>query len=145
MANTEKQPKGSGAGWSDGERFGYLLALFDATVASGAKIDYANAPRPEGRSAIACQRMIERLRASYKAELEAVKNGQSTANTSPGSKRKAKAAHEGDVDADGSPKKRGRGRPKKKTAAEIKAEAEANAESEMDPVKAEVMDGDDET
>lgn len=95
-----------------------------------------NTPRPSGRSEIACQRMVERLKTTIKDELEALKAGNPIGDVTPKKtpkstpKRKAPAKKDGEADGEGSPKKRSR---KKKTDAdaEVKtkeADSEAKAE-----------------
>ncbi|RYN19781.1 hypothetical protein AA0112_g10984 [Alternaria arborescens] len=110
----------TGSGWTDKERLTYLFSLIEN---SNVKFDYNNTPRPAGRSIIACQRMIDRLKkATLKDELEALTSGDPGTNDSTGTpkkktrtprKRKAKgdaaasAAAEGEADVK-TPTKRGR-------------------------------------
>ncbi|KAF7672964.1 hypothetical protein GT037_008915 [Alternaria burnsii] len=111
----------TGSGWTDKERLTYLFALIEN---SNVKFDYNNTPRPAGRSIIACQRMIDRLKkAALKDEVEALTSGDPGTNDSTGTpkktptprKRKAKgdaaaaaaAAAEGEADVK-TPTKRGR-------------------------------------
>ncbi|CAN9215422.1 unnamed protein product [Alternaria alternata] len=98
----------------------YLFALIEH---SNVKFDYNNTPRPAGRSIIACQRMIDRLKkATLKDELEALTSGDPGTNDSTGTpmkktptprKRKAEgdaaaaAAAEGEANVK-TPTKRGR-------------------------------------
>ncbi|KAF1967542.1 hypothetical protein BU23DRAFT_483204, partial [Bimuria novae-zelandiae CBS 107.79] len=96
-----------------------------------------NAPRPIGRSEIACERMFGRLKTAYKAEIEALKAGQAfdgeaTPKATP-KKKGAKAEGtpkrkgNGDEDADGSPTKRG----KKVGVGAIKTEIKDEPENEI--------------
>ncbi|OAG16632.1 hypothetical protein CC77DRAFT_1065080 [Alternaria alternata] len=110
----------TGSGWTDKERLTYLFTLIEN---SNVKFDYNNTPRPAGRSIIACQRMIDRLKkAALKDEVEALTSGDPGTNDSTGTpkktptprKRKAKggaaaaaAAAEGEADVK-TPTKRGR-------------------------------------
>ncbi|KAF2743931.1 hypothetical protein M011DRAFT_489451 [Sporormia fimetaria CBS 119925] len=104
----------TGKGWSDSERLTYLVALMEQ---SSPRLDFNGTPRPEGRSLIACQRMVQRLKDTVKDDLAALKAGQPLPGDADGDdapktpaktpKRKAVAK-----DTDGSPKKRGR-KPKK--------------------------------
>ncbi|RYO48877.1 hypothetical protein AA0113_g9915 [Alternaria arborescens] len=126
----------TGSGWTDKERLTYLFSLIEN---SNVKFDYNNTPRPAGRSIIACQRMIDRLKkATLKDELEALTSGDPGTNDSTGTpkkktttprKRKAKgdaaAAVEGEATVK-TPTKRGR---KKK-------------EAERDLTDEEIVDGD---
>jgi hypothetical protein len=93
-----------------------------------------NTPRPAGRSVIACQRMMERLKGTLKTELDALMSGdpigegtpKKTGATTP-RKRKAKG------DEVGTPAKRGR----KKKEEEVVEDAE---EEEVVGVKSEVKE-----
>ncbi|KAJ4346338.1 uncharacterized protein N0V89_010267 [Didymosphaeria variabile] len=149
MSDTEMH-NGTGkakSAWTDKERLVYLLGVLES---AGTKLDYKNAPRPNGRSEIACERMIGRIKTAYKAELEALKAGQpfgseSTPRKKPGRKakgdnegtpstpkRKAKgAAEEGEDEDGGSPTKKG----KKAADAEIKAEVKDELDDEMNLVE----------
>ncbi|KAF2656062.1 hypothetical protein K491DRAFT_570081, partial [Lophiostoma macrostomum CBS 122681] len=108
-----------GSGWTDRERLVYLVALVEQ---SAPKLDYNNTPRPNGRSKIACERMVQRLKDTLKEDLVALKAGQPTATEDSGTvktpktpktpKRKTKAVG----DEEGSPKKRGRPAKKDKDA-----------------------------
>jgi hypothetical protein len=97
-----------------------------------------NTPRPAGRSIIACQRMMDRLKGTLKNELEALKSGQpideSTPKKSP-AKTPRKRKPKGDAD-DATPAKRGR---KKKSEAEVPEDAD---DEEVLGVKAEPVDDD---
>ncbi|KAF2789338.1 hypothetical protein K505DRAFT_378288 [Melanomma pulvis-pyrius CBS 109.77] len=122
--------KEAGSSWTDRERLVYLVALMET---SSPKLDFNNTPRPAGRSLIACQRMVTRLKTTVKADLEALRAGQPVAAAANGDaaqgkknskkprtpKRKNKANSE-DVQ-DTSPKKRGR-----------KADAEPTVKEESD-------------
>ncbi|KAF2244693.1 hypothetical protein BU26DRAFT_84453 [Trematosphaeria pertusa] len=138
MSDTEaKSGKAAGSGWTDKERLTYLFALIDNT---GVKLDYNTTPRPNGRSVIACQRMVDRLKGTLKDELEALKAGDPIGNVTPkkarangngdgdGEKKtptKRKTKGEANVDGEGSPKKRGR---KKKADAEVEVREEVKQE-----------------
>ncbi|KAF2005888.1 hypothetical protein P154DRAFT_389657, partial [Amniculicola lignicola CBS 123094] len=94
--------------WTYRVQFTYLVALIEQ---SSVKLDFENTPRPAGRTLIACQRMVDRLKVTLKAELEALKTGQPISTdgepkTPKTPKRKSKAANDGEKNA--SPKKRGR-------------------------------------
>ncbi|RYN37107.1 hypothetical protein AA0115_g1339 [Alternaria tenuissima] len=116
----------------------YLFALIEN---SNVKFDYNNTPRPAGRSIIACQRMIDRLKkATLKDELEAL-----TSSGDPGTN-----------DSTGTPKKKTptpRKRKAKGDAAAAAAKGEANVktptkrgrkkkEVERDFTDEEIVDGD---
>ncbi|RYO37520.1 hypothetical protein AA0111_g2106 [Alternaria arborescens] len=110
----------TGSGWTDKERLTYLFSLIEN---SNVKFDYNNTPRPAGRSIIACQRMIDRLKkATLKDELEALTSGDPGTNDSTGTPKKktptprkrkvkgdaaASAVAEGEADVK-TPTKRGR-------------------------------------
>ncbi|CAN9467858.1 hypothetical protein J4E82_010734 [Alternaria postmessia] len=128
----------TGSGWTDKERLTYLFALIEN---SNVKFDYNNTPRPAGRSIIACQRMIDRLKkATLKDELEAL-----TSSGDPGTN-----------DSTGTPKKKTptpRKRKAKGDAAAAAAKGEANVktptkrgrkkkEVERDFTDEEIVDGD---
>ncbi|KAF2876724.1 hypothetical protein BDV95DRAFT_462471, partial [Massariosphaeria phaeospora] len=99
-----------GGAWGDKERLVYLFALIEQ---SNVKLDFANTPRPNGRTLIACQRMFDRLKGTLKDDLEALKAGDSineaTVKTPKTPKRK-KAIDEGDDngETEATPTKRGR-------------------------------------
>ncbi|KAF2735416.1 hypothetical protein EJ04DRAFT_435056 [Polyplosphaeria fusca] len=113
MADTtpkSREKVASGAGWTDRERLAYLIILLDN---SGVKIDFKASPLPHGRTIIACERMVGRLKTQYKDEIEAIKAGQPINDTAPKTPKKPKTTkrkaqpEEGDEDA--TPKtKRGR-------------------------------------
>jgi hypothetical protein len=133
----------------------YLFALMEQT---GAKLDYKvctsfflyhsslakrtfqNTPRPNGRSEIACQRMVDRLKTTIKDELEALRAGDPIGDVTPKKtpkstpKRKAPAKKDGEADGEGSPKKRGR---KKNTSTDVNADAEGKTKEAAGEVKAE--------
>ncbi|KAL1609717.1 hypothetical protein SLS59_001226 [Nothophoma quercina] len=143
MSDTEgAKGKAAGSGWTDRERLAYLVSLIEH---SDTKFNFKTAPLPVGRTAIACERMVGRLKNTLKAELEALKAGQpmpadgdtpkATPKKTP-TPRKRKGKEDGaeaNGDAEGSPKKRGR--PKK--AAEPKPAA---AENDEEAVKTEVKE-----
>ncbi|KAF2819725.1 hypothetical protein CC86DRAFT_471815 [Ophiobolus disseminans] len=119
------------SGWSDKERLTYLFALIDN---SESKFNYNMTPRPAGRSVIACQRMVERLKGTLKNELEALEAGvplddaaPKTPKTTTPRKRKVKD----DADEQATPSKRGR---KKKVVPqpEPKVEVQVEVEDESD-------------
>ncbi|KAF2711501.1 hypothetical protein K504DRAFT_532084 [Pleomassaria siparia CBS 279.74] len=129
--------KSAGKGWTDRERLVYLVAIMENSPIS--KADINAAPRPLGRTAIACERMIGRLKASYKDDLEALKAGKpmvhgdgeatsktprtpKTPKTPRTPKRKANDPEGGDDTAGASPKKRGRSKKEVDTA--VKDEVE---------------------
>ncbi|KAF2743932.1 hypothetical protein M011DRAFT_489452 [Sporormia fimetaria CBS 119925] len=123
MSDTEQSNKGSG--WTEREKMVYLLGLLEAST-TDTKINYADAPRPPGRTDGACKIMVHRLRQSLKEELEAMKAGQSldTVVKPPKTPSKRKTAPKGDGEGgEGTPKKRGR--PEKVAEnKEVEAEAE---------------------
>ncbi|KAG9186092.1 hypothetical protein G6011_02648 [Alternaria panax] len=79
----------------------YLFALIEN---SSVKFDYHNTPRPTGRSIIACQRMMERLKGTLKNELEALMSSEPI-NDAAGTPKKTptprKRKAKGDAAADG--------------------------------------------
>lgn len=97
-----------------------------------------NTPLPIGRTVIACQRMVERLKATLKPELEALKGGSAAAvgeddtptapNTTTTPKHKADAD-----DLDVTPTKRGR-KKKIDTDAEPETEVKIKEEPDVDSV-----------
>ncbi|KAF2853943.1 hypothetical protein T440DRAFT_546356 [Plenodomus tracheiphilus IPT5] len=129
--------------WTDKERLTYLYALLET---SNTKLDFHSTPRPAGRSLIACQRMMERLKLTLKDELEALKAGvplpennsnnggagKKTPSTTP---RKRKTKGDAGADGEATPTKRGR---KKKDVVEDKGDDE---EGDLG-IKAETKDED---
>jgi hypothetical protein len=97
-----------------------------------------NTPRPVGRTPIACERMIQRLKNTLKDDLESLRAGNALPGGSDGTpktpktpktptKRKPKASG----DEEGSPKKRGKGKQNKSVEVE---------ERSKDVVKDEIAD-----
>ncbi|KAH7081544.1 hypothetical protein BKA63DRAFT_550206 [Paraphoma chrysanthemicola] len=129
------------SGWTDKERLTYLFALIEN---SNVKFEYNSTPRPTGRSVIACQRMIERLKGTLKNELEALKAGHPIEDSTPKKPTSAPRKRKGkEADANGdegaSPSKKGR----KKKGAAMEAEAEKTSEQDGDEemkVKTEVQE-----
>ncbi|KAF2808110.1 uncharacterized protein BDZ99DRAFT_465007 [Mytilinidion resinicola] len=81
----------SGQGWTDKEKLAYIIMLLDGT-----SIDWNKALIPEGRTLIACQKMLQRTKEAVKVELAYLKNGSSSTNAtnatnskSAGTKRSA--------------------------------------------------------
>ncbi|KAF2123401.1 hypothetical protein P153DRAFT_352286 [Dothidotthia symphoricarpi CBS 119687] len=141
MSSAAETPKAKAAtGWTDKERLTYLFALIDN---ASMKFDYANTPRPQGRSVIACQRMVERLKGTLKTELEALQTGQQiegtpkkgVVGTGTGTPRKRKANSSAAEGA--SPAKRGR---KKKSEEVVREEDEEDEEEEEGMVNVKVKD-----
>ncbi|KAL6710571.1 hypothetical protein ACN47E_008619 [Coniothyrium glycines] len=132
-ANTSKAK----SSWTDKERLTYLFALIDV---SAVKFNYQSAPRPAGRSLIACQRMVERLRGTLKDELEALKGGVAvTEDAGKGVEKKGGVARKrkGTSDEGGQvPRKRGR---KGKGGVEGKVQNDGN-ENEDEEVEVNVKD-----
>ncbi|KAL1597326.1 hypothetical protein SLS60_008910 [Paraconiothyrium brasiliense] len=125
-------------GWTDKERLVYLIGAIEST---GTNINYKNAPRPNNRTQIACERMVGRIKTAYKAELDALKAGHSfdseatpkkkgpkpkadgESSTPKTPKRKAQGvARDGDGEDVGSPTKKSKNASNIKTKAEIKDE-----------------------
>ncbi|EDU41280.1 hypothetical protein PtrSN002B_010577 [Pyrenophora tritici-repentis] len=123
----------SQAAWTDKERLTYLFALIEK---SNVKFDYNATPRPEGRTVVACQRMMERLKSTLKNELEALYEGRPIEERTPKKaiptstprKRKAKAA-DADAESPTTPSKRGR-KNKNKSEAVVEEDAAADADDE---------------
>ncbi|KAF2106297.1 hypothetical protein BDV96DRAFT_508118 [Lophiotrema nucula] len=126
----------AGSAWTERERIAYLFCLLENT---GGKLDYNATPLPNGRSLIACQRMVDRLKDQYKAEIAAIKNGDPMPGAAPATegegegtpakptpKRGRKAAAKEDGDQEGTPTKRPRGRPSKKKAVDQAPAEEAS-------------------
>ncbi|KAF3050929.1 hypothetical protein E8E11_008198 [Didymella keratinophila] len=141
MSDNEGAKGKAGAGWSDRERLAYLVSLIEH---SDTKFNFKTAPLPAGRSVIACERMVGRLKNTLAAELEALKagtpmptaNSGDTPKTTPKKaatprKRKGKEGGETNGDADGSPTKKGCGRPKKAAAAPAAEDVEEVVKSEV--------------
>ncbi|KAF2271274.1 uncharacterized protein EI97DRAFT_388256 [Westerdykella ornata] len=140
MSDNENGGAKAGKGWTDRERLVYLVALMEKSAVG--KLDFKSTPRPQGRSEIACQRMIDRLKVTLKDDLEKLKAGQEidagdAAPKTPKtpSKRKTKAA----ADEGGSPKKRGR----KNKVAEAEDGQGADGGNAGDGIKQELEDGQD--
>jgi len=93
---------------------------------------YQNAPAPAGRNASGCMQKIFKIKNAYRAEIDAIKNGESLEGVAESTPKKAaggrkrKAAK--DEDGEDTPKKRGRA--KKNTAAEPESEAVIKDEPE---------------
>ncbi|KAF2656061.1 hypothetical protein K491DRAFT_778326 [Lophiostoma macrostomum CBS 122681] len=133
--------------WSDREKLVYLYALMEAS--STGSFNYNACPKPAGRTLVACQLMVGRLKNALKDDLEALKAGDPIAaedgvpkgvrtpktpkTPKTPSKRKTKGAEE-----DGSPKKRGRPAAKKK----ILDADEDEAKVETEPVVKEELQED---
>ncbi|KAF1916186.1 hypothetical protein BDU57DRAFT_496516 [Ampelomyces quisqualis] len=110
MSDTEAAKAKSS--WTDKERLTYLFALIDN---SNIKFDYNSTPRPAGRSIIACQRMMDRLKSTVKPDLAALTNTApiqaltprkpAAPGTPKSTGRKRKANH---AEVDATPTKRGR-------------------------------------
>ncbi|KAF2195346.1 hypothetical protein K469DRAFT_698929 [Zopfia rhizophila CBS 207.26] len=151
MSDNEGTPDRAGkqvVGWTDREKLCYLVLCMD----SAGKINFDDVPLPAGRSAIACRRMVERLKGQLKGDIERMKSGQPLSDEAGGTKKaatprkkkaegeegtpktpgKRKVKQEGEED--GSPKKRGR--KKKETenleAGEIKTEVKEEPEVEQE-------------
>ncbi|KAI4914804.1 hypothetical protein J4E90_004838 [Alternaria incomplexa] len=123
--------------WTDKERLVYLFALIEK---SNITFDYNNTPRPAGRSVIACQRMMGRLKDTLKNELEALMSGNpieedTPKKTSTPRKRKAKGEAAADGEGEVTPAKRGR---KKKVSEDVVGDEE----EEVTPVKPEPKEED---
>ncbi|KAF1945694.1 hypothetical protein EJ02DRAFT_431479 [Clathrospora elynae] len=113
--------------WTNRQRLAYFFNLVDF---SNVKLDYTNAPRPNGKSVGACQTMVHRLKGTLKADFEVLRGGQPAEEDSTPKKAVAiphKRKANGDVDDEGeaTPTKRGR-----KKSAEIVEFAEFDAEDE---------------
>ncbi|ENI04310.1 hypothetical protein COCC4DRAFT_140335 [Bipolaris maydis ATCC 48331] len=87
-------------GWTDRQRLAYYFSLVEH---SNVKLDFTNAPRPEGKSVGACRIMVDRLKGTLKEELAALRGSDASAgDTTPKKavttprKRKAKAEVEGE-------------------------------------------------
>ncbi|KAI4659404.1 uncharacterized protein J4E78_005832 [Alternaria triticimaculans] len=122
--------------WTDKERLVYLFALIEK---SNVTFDYNNTPRPAGRSIIACQRMMGRLKDTLKNELEALMSGNPIEEDTPKKtptprKRKAKG-DAADGEGETTPAKRGR---KKKVSEDVVGDEE----EEVTPVKPEPKEED---
>ncbi|KAJ4303221.1 hypothetical protein N0V90_002114 [Kalmusia sp. IMI 367209] len=149
MSDMEKTtPSKANSSWTDKERLVYLIGLLEA---NGVKLDFKNAPRPNGRSEIACERMIGRLKTAYKSELEALKAGQpfsNDASTTPkATPKRAPKGKGGDGDgvpktpkrkdkvvdeSEGSPKKRVKNAVKDEVRDEVKDEVKLELKEELD-------------
>ncbi|EMD66637.1 hypothetical protein COCSADRAFT_113287, partial [Bipolaris sorokiniana ND90Pr] len=87
--------------WTDRQRLAYYFSLVEH---SNVRLDFTNAPRPEGKSVGACRIMVDRLKGTLKDELAVLRGGDASAGggTTPKKgvttprKRKAKAEVEGD-------------------------------------------------
>lgn len=91
-------------------------------------------PRPNGRTTIACQRMIDRLKTTLKDDLEALKDGKPVGEVTPKGpktpkRKKADANDASKGDAEGSPKKRGRKKADAETA--VKNDAKGRVKDEV--------------
>ncbi|CAG5186442.1 uncharacterized protein ALTATR162_LOCUS11586 [Alternaria atra] len=109
MSDNEGTTTSNGKGWTDRQRLAYYFSLVEH---SNVKLDYANPPRPNGKSVGACQIMVHRLKGTLKTELAALRGvGEADVTGTPKKtptprKRKAKGDAEGEVAA--TPTKRGR-------------------------------------
>ncbi|KAH8727775.1 hypothetical protein GQ44DRAFT_647978, partial [Phaeosphaeriaceae sp. PMI808] len=66
-----KMTSASGAPWSLGEKIAYLIILCE----NGGRIDskIANAPIPAGRSPTSCKKLLQRLKETYKDDVNKIK------------------------------------------------------------------------
>ncbi|CAO2654210.1 Nn.00g109430.m01.CDS01 [Neocucurbitaria sp. VM-36] len=153
MSDNEANKAGAGKGWTERQRLAYYFNLVEF---SGAKLDYANAPRPDGKSVGACRIMVDRLGKSLKDELEALRSGQPSTveEATPkkgGTPRKRKVKGKGDAgggeEGNGTPAKRGRKKKEDVAKADVEVEVEIQAEGgegdELRYVKAEPVDEED--
>ncbi|KAF3045248.1 hypothetical protein E8E12_011047 [Didymella heteroderae] len=160
MSDNEGTKGKANTGWTDRERLTYLLSLiehsdtkfnFKASIDLPSVHNYKDttdtaqtAPLPAGRTVIACERMVGRLKNTLKDDLEALKNGTPLPTSNAGEtpkatprktatprKRKPKEDGETNGDAEGSPTKKGRGRAKTDAAAVPAAEDEEELKSEV--------------
>ncbi|CAE6997033.1 hypothetical protein CFE70_000413 [Pyrenophora teres f. teres 0-1] len=121
------------AAWTDKERLTYLFALIEN---ANVKFDYNTTPRPAGRSIIACQRMMERLKQTLKTELEALYEGKPIEERTPkkaapaSTPRKRKVKADADAETPTTPTKRGRKNKSEAIVEEEEADADADADDE---------------
>ncbi|EAT89866.1 hypothetical protein HBH56_020780 [Parastagonospora nodorum] len=142
MSDTEASKSKASVGWTDRQRLAYFFSLVDF---SKVKLDYANAPRPEGKSVGACQIMVHRLKGTLKDDLEALRTGtampeeapKKAAGTPKSTPRKRKAKGDADGEGEATPTKKGR---KKKTALAEEEPAAADEDETELKVKAENVD-----
>ncbi|KAH7390591.1 hypothetical protein BKA66DRAFT_607628 [Pyrenochaeta sp. MPI-SDFR-AT-0127] len=107
MCDDENNRANSGKGWTDRQRLAYFFSLVEF---SKAKLDYVNAPRPEGKSVGACQIMVHRLKGTLKDDLAVLKGGERAEEDTPkkpATPRKRKTKGEGE-ETSATPTKRGR-------------------------------------
>ncbi|EUC49501.1 hypothetical protein COCMIDRAFT_1752 [Bipolaris oryzae ATCC 44560] len=74
--NKSSETDVSGKRWTDDEKLAYLLVLCGHEGGLQAKIK--SAPKPAGRTKIACKRMIERLEEQFEQEIASMKNAQTS-------------------------------------------------------------------
>ncbi|EUC30661.1 hypothetical protein COCCADRAFT_7333 [Bipolaris zeicola 26-R-13] len=118
-------------GWTDRQRLAYYFSLVEY---SNVKLDFTNAPRPEGKSVGACRIMVDRLKGTLKDELAALRGADADAGgTTP---KKAVTTARKRKAEDGTPVKQGR---KKKV--EDVEEEEEKVVGDKNEVKEEDIDG----
>ncbi|KAI4614110.1 uncharacterized protein J4E87_001035 [Alternaria ethzedia] len=133
MSDTEGA---KGKGWTDRQRLAYYFNLVEF---SNVKLDFANAPRPDGKSVGACRIMVDRLKGTLKTDLAALRGvdeGDVVGPKKTPTPRKRKAKGDAGTEGEATPTKRGR---KKKVAEEVVVEED---EDELTPVKPEPKEED---
>ncbi|KAF1848513.1 uncharacterized protein K460DRAFT_415058 [Cucurbitaria berberidis CBS 394.84] len=137
MSDNEGNKAGAGKGWTDRQRLAYYFNLVEFTKV---KLDFANAPRPDGKSVGACRIMVDRLKNTLKDELMVLRAGQPMEDGTPkkaaGMPRKRKAKGDDD-ESNSTPAKRGR---KKKVEVEVETEVGDDDYEQQFQVKAEPRD-----
>ncbi|UPX09496.1 uncharacterized protein EKO05_0000185 [Ascochyta rabiei] len=135
MSTSTPKPS-TGSGWTDRERLAYLLSLLEH---SGAKPNIKTAPLPSGRSVIACERMLSRLKAALKGELDALRDGAAMRGCTNGDATNATTARDSEGSGSQASKAtRGAAARKRKggdgaaAAAYADADADADADVEVD-------------
>ncbi|KAF1833207.1 hypothetical protein BDW02DRAFT_624245 [Decorospora gaudefroyi] len=93
-------------GWTDRQRLAYYFTLVEH---SNVKLDFTNSPRPPGKSIGACRIMVDRLKGTLKAELEALRSGHESGGSDAPGKKPAETSRKRKVEVDGTlTSKRGR-------------------------------------
>ncbi|USP75166.1 hypothetical protein yc1106_02440 [Curvularia clavata] len=83
---SENEDTKAGKCWTDRQRLAYLFSLIEF---SNVKLDFINAPRPDGRSVHACRFMVVRLKNMLKTEIAALQGDGSNGGEANATPKKA--------------------------------------------------------
>ncbi|KAF2994258.1 hypothetical protein E8E13_001799 [Curvularia kusanoi] len=77
---TGAQPT-SAAAWTDTERMAYLIVVAEHALGTSLESKVYQAPRPNGRTVIACRNIVLRLKKKLKDDIENIKTGKVVASS----------------------------------------------------------------